>query len=110
MAYDEGLALRVREALAGTPGIVEKKMFGGLGFILAGNMAVGVLAEGLLVRVGPDASATLLDRPHVSDFGMPGRAPMRGWLIVHPDGLASAADLDDWIRTGVATAAVLPPK
>ena len=78
MAYDEGLAQRMRAALAVIPDIDEKKMFGGIGFLLNGNMACGVNKDDLIVRVGPDAYEMCLDETHTKEFDMPGR-PMRGW-------------------------------
>lgn len=110
MAYDEQLAERVRDAVQARPGVVERKMFGGLAWMLDGNMACGVMSEGLLVRMEPDEIEAALREPHVREFGFPGRRPMRGFLIVEPDGLAADEDLARWVDTGAARAASLPPK
>ena len=81
MAYDEGLAHRVREVLRDLPGLVEKKMFGGIGFLVHGNMACGVNGDELIVRVGPEGYQEALARPHARPFDMTGR-PMKGWVWV----------------------------
>ncbi|MFF4257909.1 TfoX/Sxy family protein [Streptomyces sp. NPDC001663] len=109
MAYDEGLAERIRERLAADPAITEKRMFGGIAFLLHGNMAVGVTGDDLMVRVGPEATDAALTRPGARIFDMTGR-PMRGWVVV--DGAAVAEDetLGAWIAEGRAFAAGLPPK
>lgn len=109
MAYDEGLAERIRERLGADPEISEKRMFGGLAFLHRGNMAVGVTGDDLMVRVGPDATDTALARPGARIFDMTGR-PMRGWVVV--DGTAVAEDeaLGAWVDEGRAFAAGLPPK
>ena len=86
MAYDERLTQRVRAELGGLTGMVEKKIFGGVGFILLGNMAVGVLGSDLIVRVGAAEHAEALAQPHVRVFDMTGR-PMQGWVLVSPDAL-----------------------
>lgn len=109
MAYDEQLADQIRAVLAGRPGIVAKKMFGGLCFMLNGNMAVGVLKDELLVRMTADQGDTLLTEPHVRRADMAGR-PMRGWLVVSPPGFAATADLERWIAHGIAVAESLPSK
>ena len=109
MAYDERVARRVRAELGGLPGLVEKKMFGGVGFIVLGNMAVGVLGSDLIVRVGATEYAEALAQPHVRVFDMTGR-PMQGWVLVAPEGYAAGDDLRRWIDQGVAVALALPPK
>jgi hypothetical protein len=109
MAYNETLTQRIRNALGPLPGMVEKKMFGGIGFILNGNMAVGVLGDDLLVRISPDESDTALADPFVRAFAMTGR-PMKGWVMVAPGGCESDAQLQGWIKRGVAYARALPPK
>jgi hypothetical protein len=109
MAYDEHLADRVRERVAAEPGVAEKRMFGGLAFLLDGNMAVGISGEDLMVRVGPDATDDALARPHTRPFDMTGR-PMRGWILVAADGVSAEADLAAWIARGVEFARTLPPK
>ncbi|MDX3757984.1 TfoX/Sxy family protein [Streptomyces sp. AK02-04a] len=108
MAYDEGLAERIRERLGADPDIAEKRMFGGIAFLHCGNMAVGVSGDDLMVRVGPDAADEALARPGARVFDMTGR-PMRGWVVA---GSAVAEDeaLGEWIDEGHAFAASLPPK
>lgn len=109
MAYDEGLAERIRERLGADPGITEKRMFGGIAFLYRGNMAVGVTGDDLMVRVGPDATEAALARPGARIFDMTGR-PMRGWIVVASSALAEDDDLGVWINEGHAFAATLPPK
>jgi TfoX N-terminal domain len=109
MAYDEDLANRVREQLAGERAVTEKAMFGGLAFLLAGNMAVGLSGDELMVRVGPEAGDDALAEPHTRPFDMTGR-PMKGWILVAPEGLGSDAELSSWVGRGVAFARSLPPK
>ena len=110
MAYDEALAARVRELIAGEEGVSEKRMFGGLAFLVDGNMAVSASGQGgLLVRVDPKATGELLAEPHAQPFEMRGR-PMDGWLRVDPEGLASESELARWVERGVAFARTLAPK
>ena len=109
MAYDEGLAERIREVMGEVPMWDEKKMFGGYGFMIAGNMVCGVSGDSLMARVGLDAYEEALAMPHVTIFGSPGR-PMRGWVLVQPPGIESDEDLAAWIERGIAFAATLPPK
>lgn len=109
MAYDEGLAQRVREMLEERPGYVEKVMFGGIGFMLHGNMACGVIGSDLIVRVGPERYEGALAEPHTKLFDMTGR-PMRGWVVVVPDGYEADEDLQTWVEKGVEHALSLPPK
>ncbi len=91
MAYDEELAARIRELIAGEDGVVEKKMFGGLAFLIGGNMSVSASGQGgMLLRVDPAESEALLDEPHAQPFVMRGRA-MDGWLRVDPAGLEDRA-------------------
>ena len=84
-------------------------MFGGVAFLLDGNMAVGLSGDELMVRVGPDRSDEALARPHTRPFDMTGR-PMKGWILVAPDALGSERELADWVSEGVAFACSLPPK
>jgi len=109
MAFDEMLAERVRRALAGRRGVVEKRMFGGLAFMLRGNMCCGVLGHDLVVRVGPPAHETELKRPHarVMDFT---HRPMKGYLYVAPKGVATAASLRARLKPALAFVATLPRK
>jgi TfoX/Sxy family transcriptional regulator of competence genes len=109
MAYDEVLAGRVREHLAGHPAVTEKKMFGGIAFMVGGNMAVGVTRDELMVRVGPDAHDQALSQPHVRVMDM-GNRPMRGMVNVAPAGVEDDADLARWVNAGADVAAALPPK
>ena len=109
MAYDEGLAQRVRDILVDRVGIEEKKMFGGLSFMLGGNVACGVIKEDLIVRVGPDADAAALEKPSARPFDFTGR-PMKGWVMVAQDGLEADEDLEDWVQMGLQFAVTLPPK
>jgi hypothetical protein len=109
MAYNETLAQRIRLEIGGRPNLVEKKMFGGIGYLLNGNMACGVHGDGLIVRVGPERSAAAFARPHTRVFDLTGR-PMAGWLVVDPPGCASDAELRAWIEDGVKYALTLPPK
>jgi TfoX/Sxy family transcriptional regulator of competence genes len=110
MAYDEDLAGRVRELIAAEPGLTEKKMFGGLAFLLNGNMAVGLSGKGgLMVRVDPEETEALLTKPHARPFEMRGRE-MRGWLRVDADGVRTKRQLEPWVRRGVGYARSLAPK
>ena len=109
MAYDEGLAQRVQEALGDLPGLVEKKMFGGIGYMVQGNMACGVNKDDLIVRVGPGRYKGALDKPYTRPFDMTGR-PMKGWVVVEADGYATDEALGDWVQQGVEFALSLPAK
>jgi TfoX/Sxy family transcriptional regulator of competence genes len=110
MAYDEELAERVRTLVADVPAVEEKKMFGGLGFIVAGNMAVGASGQGgLLVRVDPAESDTLVESTPAFPMEMRGRT-MAGWLRVDSADVAADDELARWVERGVAYARSLPPK
>jgi TfoX/Sxy family transcriptional regulator of competence genes len=109
MAYDEGLAERIRGELAEQQGVQEKHMFGGLSFLLNGNMAVGVIKDDMVVRADPEQYDALLELPHARPMDFTGR-PMKGWIYVAPEGLAEDADLRAWIAHGVDYARSLPPK
>ena len=109
MAYDKTLAERIRGILAARHGVVGRKMFGGLAFMLDGNMCCCLTDKGLMARVGPDAYADALAQPHVGPMDLTGR-PMRGWALVDFAGLASAAGLARWVNQGADYAATLPPK
>ena len=110
MAYDEKLAERIRDMLGNQP-VVEKKMFGGLAFLVGGNMSVAASGQGgLLVRVDPDQTAKLLSEPGAEEFEMGGRGSMKGWLRVNPDVLGNKKTLQKWVDRGVAYARSLPPK
>jgi TfoX/Sxy family transcriptional regulator of competence genes len=110
MAYDEELADRIRELIAGEPGVTEQRMFGGLAFLVRGNMSVAASGQGgLMVRVDPDDTEALLEQPHAQPFVMRGRE-MRGWLRVESDGVRTKRQLAPWVKRGVAYARSLPPK
>jgi hypothetical protein len=110
MAFDEELADRVRELISGEAGLTEQKMFGGIAFLINGNMSVGVSGQGgLMVRVDPEETDALLGRPHARPFEMRAR-PMRGWLRVDAEGVRTKRGLEPWVRRGVAYARSLPPK
>ena len=110
MAYDEDLANRIREILATTANIDEKRMFGGLAFLVNGHMAVAASGKGgLMVRVPPEDTATLLAREHVEPMVMAGRET-RGWLRVSADGVRTARQLRPWVTRGVDFASGLAPK
>jgi hypothetical protein len=111
MAYDEGLAQRTAEVLdeLQLPQLVEKRMFGGVGYMVQGNMACGVNRDQLIVRIGPEHYQEALARPHTKPFDITGR-PMRGWVMVGPEGYESDDHLKEWIQHGVDFARTLPPK
>ena len=110
MAYDEDLANRIRELIAGEPGVTEKRMFGGLAFLIGGNMSVAASGQGgLMVRVDPDETDELVAKPHAKPFVMRGRE-MKGWLRVDDEGVRTKRQLEPWVRRGVAYARSLPPK
>jgi hypothetical protein len=109
VAYDEELADRVREVLAPRDGLTEREMFGGIGFMVAGNMACGVHGEDLIVRLDADEFERALSEEHVRRFDLTGR-PMRGWIFVGPEAIASGEELAGWVDAGADFAASLPPK
>lgn len=109
MAYDDQLAERVRAQLGDRHGLSEKKMFGGLAFLLHGNMCCGVHGEGLIVRLGADKMDAALARPGARVFDMTGR-PMKGWVVVDPPGIRKDADLGAWVDLAAEHASALPPK
>lgn len=109
MPFDETLASRVRRVLDGRTDVEEKKMFGGLAFMVRGHMSVGVVKRMLMVRVDADEHATLLKEPHARPMDFTGR-PMTGFLYVDPEGVASAGGLRKWIGRGVAFAESKPRK
>ena len=109
MAYDEGLAERVRAVLDSRSDVDERKMFGGIAYLVAGNMACGVMGEDLMVRMAPEDAAALESETGARRFDMGGR-PMKGWLLVAPEVTADDGDLERWVRRGEAFAATLPPK
>ena len=110
MAYDEELAARIRDHLAGEP-VVEKKMFGGLAFLLGGHLGVSASGRGgMLVRVSPADSDAVLEEPGAALMQMTNRPPMDGWIHVSPDVLDDDEVLERWVDRGVAHARSLPPK
>jgi len=110
MAYDEDLAHRIRGQLADETGVTEKAMFGGLAFLLDGNMAVGITSTAeLMVRVGRDGTDDALAQPHTRPFDMTGR-PMKGWILVERAGFDSDSDLGGWVQRGLSFARTLPAK
>jgi TfoX/Sxy family transcriptional regulator of competence genes len=110
MAYDEDLANRIRELIAGDSDVTEKRMFGGLAFLVGGNMSVAASGQGgLMVRVAPEDTETLVSKPHARPFEMRGRA-MQGWLRVDPEGVQTRRQLEPWVKRGVAYARSLPAK
>jgi TfoX/Sxy family transcriptional regulator of competence genes len=110
MAYDEDLADRIREIVANEDGLTEKRMFGGLAFLIGGNMSVSASGQGgLLLRVDPAETEKLLAEPHAQPFVMRGRA-MDGWLRVEAEGLRTKRQLERWVARGVAYARSLPAK
>jgi TfoX/Sxy family transcriptional regulator of competence genes len=109
MAYDEALAERVKSLLGGREAVVERKMFGGIAWMLSGNMAVGVLGEELLVRLDPEDAERALAEPHVRQFVMGGRAS-RGFVLAGDEAIASDEGLTQWVDAGADYASSLPPK
>ena len=110
MAYDEDLALRLQALLADEPALTTKKMFGGLAFLVGGNMVVAASSQGgLLARVDPARSDALIERPHTARMVMGGR-DMDGWLRIADDGLDSDDDLRGWVDECLAYVRTLPPK
>lgn len=109
MAYSRLLAERIRRHLGGHSGIEEKKMFGGVGFLLDGNMCVGVWHDSLIARLGPDQAAAALNEPHVGELDITGR-PMKGWVLIAPEGIDEDHELNRWIERAVTFVGTLPAK
>ena len=110
MAYDEELGNRIRELIAGEPDVTEKRMFGGLAFLIGGNMSVAASGRGgLMVRVDPEQTDELVTKPHAQPFVMRGRE-MQGWLRVDDEGVRTKRQLEPWVKRGVAYARSLPAK
>lgn len=109
MAFDEALAERVRKQLGRRPGLVEKKMFGGIAFLINGNMSVGVHGEELIVRIAPESTDTALKERGVRRFDITER-PMKGWLLVGGSGIRTPDALATWVRRGADFASSLPKK
>ena len=100
MPFDESLAARVRPLLRRRSGFAEKRMFGGIGFLLHGNMCVGVWKDSLILRIGPDAYNQSLSQPFVREFDITGR-PMTGWVLLDPGGMRDDAALAAWVEQAV---------
>lgn len=109
MAYDESLAERIRHTLARKKGIEEKKMFGGLCFLLHGNMLVGVWKNSFIARLGPEHGEEALLEPHVKKMDITGK-PMKGWIMVEPEGVAEDAAVKEWVQRAVKFVGKLPAK
>jgi hypothetical protein len=109
MAFDEALADRIRDALAAREGVSERKMFGGIAFMVGGKMAVGVMGEDLIVRIDKEESERALAEEHVRPMDFTGR-PMRGFVVVDRAGIESDADFAGWVDAGADYAASLPAK
>jgi TfoX/Sxy family transcriptional regulator of competence genes len=109
MAYNLGVAGRIREALKQVPDLSEKKMFGGVAFLVRGNMACGVHRDSLIVRVGLEQNQAALSRSGARPFDLTGK-PMAGWVAVDPEGYSTESSLQEWIREGVDFASSLPAK
>jgi TfoX N-terminal domain len=109
MAYDEALAERIHAVLDGQDGFSDRKMFGGVGFLLNGNMCVGVWKDELILRLAAEDADAALGEPDVRVFDITGR-PMTGWVLVAPGATASAEALRAWIDRAVAYVSVMPPK
>ena len=110
MAFSEELAERVRQALARRKGVEEKKMFGGIGFLLNGNLLVGVRKDSLLVRLGPEQGDEALQEASVSEFKIGGRGTMKGWVVVALEGVQGDDQLSGWIQRAVKFVGKLPAK
>jgi hypothetical protein len=108
--YDKVLADRIRKAFGRQPSLSEKEMFGGIGFLIRGNMACGVHDLEMIVRVGPAAHEAALKEAHVRPFDLSGGRPAKGWVLVKPGGVKRPADLKKWVERGVVFARSLPPK
>lgn len=109
MAFDEGLAERIRDALEDRTDVTEKRMFGGIAFLFGGNMGVGIVGEDLMVRLAPETYERVLTARHVREMDFTGR-PMRGFVFVAPAGFESDRNLRKWVDLGVAFATALPAK
>ena len=109
MPYDEELAARVRTALAGRDGVTERKMFGGLAFMLGGHMCCGVVKEDLVLRLGPAEAERALEEAHARPMDFTGK-PLKGFVYVGPGGLETDGELRGWLERAAGLAASLPPK
>jgi TfoX/Sxy family transcriptional regulator of competence genes len=109
MAFDENLAARLRHALARKKGVEEKKMFGAIGFLLHGNLLVGVWKDSLIVRLGSEEGEDALLEPHVKEFNITGK-PMKNWVLVEPEGVEDDEQLSAWIQRAMKFVRTLPAK
>ncbi len=109
MPYDESLAERIRPLISRRRGAAEKKMFGGVGFLLNGNMCCGVWKKSLIARIGPATYESMLEEPFVREFDITGR-PMKGWVMVEPEGIADDEDLKSWVTRAANFTGSLPAK
>ena len=109
MAYDEGVAERLREAYHALPDVVEKKMFGGIAFMVNGHMSCGVVGDTLMVRVGPEQYESALQRPHAREMDFTGK-PLKGFVFVDPEGFEDDAELGKWVELSLAFVLSLAPK
>jgi TfoX/Sxy family transcriptional regulator of competence genes len=109
MAFSEALAARVRDCIGTASGVVEKRMFGGLAFLVRGNMSVGVHGNELIIRIEPSETDQALREPGVRIFDVTGR-PMKGWLLVSSSAVEHKSALREWVGRGIAYAQSLPPK
>jgi TfoX/Sxy family transcriptional regulator of competence genes len=109
VAYSESLAQRIRQVFGRRRAITERKMFGGVGFLLDGNMCVGIWKNSLIARLGPEQAEVALEEANVVEFDITGR-PMKGWLMVEPDGIETDKQLADWIRRSEEFVSTLPRK
>ena len=109
MAYDEGVAERIRDVFDGRSDIVEKKMFGGIAFMHSGNMCCGIVDDMLMARVGPDAYEEALNRPHAREMDFTGKS-LKGFVYIEAEGFAEDEDLKDWLALCEAFTGSLPAK
>jgi len=109
MAYDEGIAQRIREIMCDFPDVIEKKMFGGLAFMIRGNMCCGVVHSDLMLRVGPDGYEEALSLPHARKMDFTGK-PLKGFVFVSEEGFESDSDLEAWINRAYDFVSTLPAK
>ena len=109
MTYSQSLADRIRSVLGARKGVVEKQMFGGVGYLLNGNMLVGVWKTSLIARIGPERYAAALQQPHVREFDITGR-PMKGWVLIEAEGVDDDVPLREWIERAIQFVAKLPAK
>ncbi len=110
MPYDLYLAERIRKIIGDRPELTEKKMFGGVGYMLNGNLACGVQGDELIVRIGPDKDEAAFAQPHVHPFMPTHSKPMAGWVMVAPAGLITDENLRRWVELGIEFALSLPEK